>query len=165
MSDSLRAHIPVIVAVCAVGIVTGAFALMKVNEAASGMDVGTYETLIIIIPCAIMLICSIIVAMTAQVIERRLYVIMMAICLAAGTVSMVLTSIWMSDPTLSSALLANSAEGTVITPPSNNPLIVMRDIAAYVVMPTIGCIAGAWLGSRIHPMQAEPGAKKSGRRK
>ncbi|MBO4353293.1 MAG: hypothetical protein J5818_07385 [Eggerthellaceae bacterium] len=165
MSESLKRHIPVIVAVSLVGIATGAFALIQVRNAAASMDTGTFEGLIIVIPCMIMLICSLIVAMTAHAIERNLYVTMLVICLAVGIVSMVLTSIWEADASLTALLLANSAEGETITPAVNQPIIVMRNIAAYIVMPTIGCIAGAWLGSRMHPMEADLSAKKSAQAK
>ena len=161
MTESLKRHLPVIVAVCLVGLATGAFALMQVKNAVPSMDVGTFEGLIIIIPCAIMFICSLIIAMTAHTIERSLYVTMLVICLALGVVSMVVTSIWESDAALTAALLANSVEGETITPAVNQPIIVMRNIAAYIVMPTLGCIAGAWLGSRMHPMEADPSPKKN----
>lgn len=155
MTESLKEHLPVIAVVCIVGAATAAFALMQVRNGAAGMDVALFEALIIVIPCAAMLVCSAIVAMTAHTIERSLYVTMLAICLAMGLVSMVVTSLWESDPSVTAALLANSAENTTITAAVNQPIIVMRNVAAYIVMPTLGCIAGAWLGSRIHPMQAK----------
>ena len=161
MTDSLKRHLPVIVAVTVVGIATCAFALMQVVNAAPGLAVPTFETLVIVIPCAVMFICSLIVAMTAHTIERALYVTMLVICLVLGVVSMVVTSTWESNATLTAALLANSADGETITAAVNQPIIVMRNIAAYIVMPTLGCIAGAWLGSRMHPMEADLSPKKN----
>ena len=160
MSESLRNHLPVIVAVSVVGALTGAFALMQVRNGVAGMTVGTFDMLIIVVPCVIMLICSLIVAMTAKAIERSLYVTMMGICLALGLISMVVTSTWAANPDVAAALLANSGEGASLVPPANSPLIAMRNVAAYIVMPTVGCIAGAWIGSRMHPMQAAPKKRK-----
>ena len=154
MTESLRNHLPVIVAVSVVGTLTGAFALMQVRNGVSGMTVGTFDMLIIVIPCVIMLVCSLIVAATAKAIERPLYVTMMGICLALGLVSMVATSMWAANPDIAAALVANSGEGASLVPATNSPLIAMRNVAAYIVMPTVGCIAGAWIGSRLHPMQA-----------
>ena len=170
MTESLKRHLPVIIVVCLVGAATAAFALMQVRNSVDEMDVAMFETLVIVIPCAAMLVCSAVVAMTAHTIERSLYVTMLAICFVLGLVSMVATSMWESDSAVTAALLANSAEDATITAAVNQPLIVMRNIAAYIVMPTLGCIAGAWLGSRMHPMQAEapkgkPQAKKAGKTK
>ena len=165
MTEGFKQHLPVIIVVSIVGLATGAFALMYVKNSAASMDVGAFSSYIIIIPCLIMLVCSLVVAMTAHTIGRQLYVTMLALCLALGLVSMVVTSIWMSDPVVSAALLANSPEGEVITPITQQPIIVMRNIAAYVVMPTVGCIAGAWIGSRLHPIQAEGKLSNSKKKK
>lgn len=159
MTEGFRKQLPVIVAVSLVGIVTGAFALVRVLDAAASMNVETFSSLVFVIPCAIMLICSLVVAITAHSIGRQLYVTMLGICLVTGVVSMVLTSIWMSDASLAASLLANSPEGSSVVPVSDQPLLVMRNIAAYVVMPTVGCIVGAWLGSRLHPVQSEKGSR------
>ena len=161
MTESLKRHLPVIIAVTLAGIATCAFIFMQVLNAVPGLDVPTFETLVIVIPCAVMFFCSLIVVMTAHTIERSLYVTMLAICLVLGLVSMVVTSTWESDASLTAALLANSADGETITAAVNQPIIVMRNIAAYIVMPTLGCIAGAWIGSRMHPMEADLSPKKN----
>ena len=160
MTDGLKQHLPVIVTVTILGFITCAFVLMRVHDGAAGMDVPTFSTLIIVIPCAFMFLCSLVVAMTAHSIGRQLYVTMLAICFIGGLVSMVITSIWTADANLAAALLANSADGETISPATDQPILVLRNIAAYVVMPTLGCIAGAWIGSRLHPMEAEPKTKK-----
>lgn len=155
MTEGFKQHLPIIIVVSLVGLATGIYALMRVHDGAAGMDVGAFSSYIIIFPCLIMLVCSLIVAMTAKSIGRQLYLTMLGICLALGIVSMVVTSMWMSDPAIAQALLANSPEGETITPVVEQPIIVMRNIAAYVVMPTVGCIAGAWIGSRLHPVHSE----------
>jgi len=155
MSEGVKQHLPVICIVTIVAMASGAFALMRVNDAAASMSVETYSTLIFLIPCAAMLIGSFIIAVTAQTIGRQLYVVVLGICFVLGLASLVGTSVGMSDPAVVSALLANSPDGTTITPITDSPLIVMRNIAAYIVVPTIGCIAGAWIGSRIHPVARE----------
>ena len=155
MSDTVRGHLPIIIVVTLVGVATGAFAMLQVASAASSLDVSTFSTLMLVMPCVVMLIGSFVIAATAVRIERQLYVVVLAICLALGLVSLVAASIIMSDASVASALLANSGEGAQVVPDTQSPMLVMRDIAAYVVMPTIGCIAGAWVGSRVHPMSAE----------
>lgn len=155
MSEGIKQHLPVIIAISLVGLATGAFAMMRIRDGAVGMDVGAFSTYIIVVPCAIMLVCSFLIAVTAPSIGRQLYLIVVGTCLAAGVVSMIVSSIWMADPAVASALLANSADGATVTPVSDSIIIVLRDIAAYIVMPTVGCIAGAWIGSRVHPVKSE----------
>ena len=50
--------------------------------------------------------------------------------------------------------VASSGEGAAIVPSMNNTLVAIRNVAAFVVAPTVGCIAGAWVGSRVHPMKS-----------
>lgn len=160
MSDSVRQHLPVIAVVTVVGLATGAFAMMRVADAAAGLDLGTFSLLMLVAPCAVMLVGSFIIAATATRIERQLYVVVLATCLAAGLVSLVAAAAMTSDPAIAAALQANTADGTQVIPDTGSPILVLRDIAAYVVAPTVGCIAGAWVGSRLHPMSASPRKRK-----
>ena len=162
MTEGFKRHLPLVVAVSLMGIATCAFALMQVANAASSMSVDGFSMYVILVPCIAMAVCSLVITITASEIGRQLYLAVVGVCFACGIVSMVVTSGWFSDPTISAQLVANSPEGTSITPPLQNPLIVLRDIAAFIVVPTVGCIAGAWLGSRLHPVTSEKrgGAKR-----
>lgn len=161
MSDDLKRHIPVIVVVTLVGIASCAFALMQVlNGVATGMDLSTFSTAIIVIPCIGMLLCSFFIAFSAPEISRNLYLIVLGICLVTGFASMFVTSGWMSNADIAAQLVANSPDGTEVVPIFRDTMIMIRDLAAFVVMPTIGCIAGAWVGSRVHPMKTT-GKKKT----
>ena len=152
MDDAVRQHMTVIVAVLLLGVIAGAFALLQLRNAAGSLDVGAFSLAVFVIPCVIMVICSFIIMMTAQAIGRQLFAVVVLACFAFGVVSMVVTSGWFADATITDQLLANSPEGTVITVPVQNMVVVLRDIAAFVVAPTVGSIAGAWVGSRLHPM-------------
>ena len=152
MSDVVRQHLTVIVATCLLGIAVASFILLQVHDAAGSMDVSTFSLAIFIVPCIVMLVCSFIIMVTANAIGRQLFVVVVGICFATGIVCMVVTSGWLSDANVAAQLLANSPEGTTITPPIQNIVVVMRDIAAFIVAPTVGSIAGAWLGSRLHPI-------------
>ena len=163
MTEGLKQHLPIIVVVSLVGLGTAAFALHNVLMGVGSMNVDTFNTLIIVIPCAIMLVCSFIIAFTASEIGRQLYLTVVGISVVLGIVSMILTSMWASDPTIATALLANSGEGATLIPATGAPVIVIRDIAAYFVVPTIGCILGAWVGSRVHPMTSSK--KNKGKKK
>lgn len=167
MTEGLKEHLPIIIAVTLVGLGTAAFALSYVHGNVSNMNVSMFNTLIILVPCVVMFICSFIIAFTASEIGRQLYLIVVGICLACGVVSLVVTSFWAADANVAAALLANSGEGETLVPPSNAPIIVLRDIAAYFVIPTIGCIAGAWVGSRVHPVKASKAqqSKKKSKKK
>ena len=165
MTESVKRHLPIIVVVSLVGIVTGYFALMRVYASAPSMDVDTFSTWLFGIPCVVIFICSTIIVLTAHEINRQLYVVVVAISMVAGFLSVFLTSFWLSDSTVSSLLLANSAEGTEIKPLLEQPITVLRDIAAFFVLPTIGCILGAWIGSRLHPMTSESLSKKKSKKK
>ena len=154
VSDVVRQHLTVIVAVSLLGIAVTVFALMQIRNAAGSMDASTFSLAIFVIPCAAMVICSFIIMLTAASIGRQLFVVVVGICFVAGIVSMVITSGWLSDANIVEQLLANSPADTTITPPIQNIVIVMRDIAGFIVAPTVGSIAGAWLGSRLHPMTA-----------
>ena len=155
MTEGLKAHLPVIVVVSLLGIATGAFALLQVLNAAGSLDVDAFSLYIILIPGVIMVVCPFIITVTASQIGRQLYLIVVGICFVTGIVSMVVTSSWMQDPSVSAQLLANSPDGTQMTPVLQAPVIVLRDIAAFIVAPTVGCILGAWVGSRLHPVSSE----------
>lgn len=152
MNDEVRQHLTVIVAVFLLGIAATVFALMQVYGAAGTMDVGSFSNAVFLVPCIAMVICSFVIMLTARAIGRQLFVVVVGVCFVAGIVSMVVTSGWLSNPGIAELLLANSPDGTTITPPVENIVVVMRDIAAFIVAPTVGSIAGAWLGSRLHPM-------------
>lgn len=165
MTDDIRENLPALIAVTVIGIATCAFALMQVRANAGSMDYGTFSNFIFLIPCAIMLIGSFIVVLMSQQIGRKLYLTLAGICFVLGIVVMVITSSWLSDPDIAAKLLANSEEGTIILPILNAPILIMRDIAAFIVCPTVGCIAGAWLGSRLHPVTStNPGRKRNRKR-
>lgn len=159
IDNVLRKQLSVIILVTLVGVVSGYLLLSLVHDSAGTLNVDTFSSLMFFIPCILMFIGSFIVAATATEIGRQLYVASLAICLVTGVVSMFLSSAWMGDPTVASQLLANSPEGTVIVAPLRSAIIIFRDIAAFVVIPTIGNIFGAWIGSRLHPMTAAPSSK------
>ncbi|MBQ9001215.1 MAG: hypothetical protein IJ087_05115 [Eggerthellaceae bacterium] len=165
MTEGFQKPLPVNVVVSFAGITPSAFALMQIANAASSMNVDSFSTYVIVVPCIAMVACSILITITASEIGRQLYLTVVGVCFVCGIVSMVVTSGWFSDPSISAQLLSNSPEGTSITPPLQNPLIVLRNLAAYIVAPTIGCIAGAWLGSRLHPVKSSKVNNQKGRRK
>ena len=154
MSEEVKEHLPTVALVSALGVLGAAFALSRVHAAAGDMSVGAFSLAIFVIPCVVMVVCSFVIMLTASAIGRQLFLVVVGICFVAGIVSIFVTSAWFSDPELAALLLANSGEGAEVIPPMNNPLVAMRDVAAFVVAPTVGCIAGAWLGSRIHPMSS-----------
>ena len=157
----LRKQLSVIILVTVVGIATGWFVLSAIRDNAGMFDVNTFSGLMYLVPCFLMFVGSFIVAATATEIGRTLYVASLAICVVTGIISMFIASAWLSDATVASQLLANSEEGTSIVPPLNSAMTIFRDIASYIVVPTVGCIAGAWVGSRLHPMTAAPNAKSN----
>ena len=166
MSDIVKNHLSVIIAATLLGIVAGYFAFKAIYDGIGGMDEVLFSGLVFGVPCAIMFIASFIVAVTAQEIGRPLYIVMLGICLVTGVVSMLVASNWMSDSTIAATLTANSKEGAVIVPILKSPITILRNIAAYVVVPTVGLILGAWVGSRIHPLRGEkPKNNKSKKRK
>lgn len=153
MSEGLKRHLPVIVVVTLICLATAAFALSRVLAGASDMSARTFSLYIIVIPCAIMVVGAFAISFTAEEIGRQLFLTVVGICFVLGVACMVVTSTWMSDATIASQLLANSGDGAEITPILDSPLIILRDLAAFVVAPTVGLIAGAWVGSRVHPMR------------
>lgn len=157
----LRKQLSVIILVTVVGIVTGWFILSFVRDNAGTFDAGMFSALMYLIPCALMLIGSFVVAATATEIGRTLYIASLAICVTTGVISMFIVSAWMSDPAVTTLLLANSAEGTTIVPPLKSAMTIFRNVASYIVVPTVGCILGAWVGSRLHPMTAAPSTKSN----
>lgn len=162
MNEDIRENLSTLIIAAVLGIGTCAFALAQICNNASSLDVNTFGILTFVIPFGIMIIVPFAIMLTSLRIGRKLYLVVVGTCFVLGIVVLVITSIWMADPTISAQLLANSPEGTVIVPGVNSPIIVMRDIAASIVCPTIGCIAGAWIGSRLHPVTAE---KPAGRKR
>ena len=155
MSDSVRKHLPIIIVVSLAGIATGYLVLSSVYAGASDMSVEAFNSFIFLVPCACMLACSTIIMLTAQEIGRQMYLIVVGLCLAAGIICMIVTSTWLMDDALASSLLANSPDDAAVVPIINSPVLVLRDIAAFFVAPTVGSIFGAWLGSRLHPMKQD----------
>lgn len=160
MNAAIRKQLPVIIVVVLIGFITGCILMTLVHDSASSMGASQFSTIIFIIPCVIMLAGSFVIAFTADEIGRQLYIVSLALCLVCGAISMFVGSSWLSDPAIAEQLLANSPDGTVITPILNSPITIIRDIAAFVVVPTVGCVLGAWAGSRVHPMRREKRPKK-----
>lgn len=160
MSHAMRNHLTTFVAVTIAGIVTCCIGLSLVLNNVGSMSVSSFNAYIIVIPCAVMLAASLLIMLTASEIDRQMYLVVIVVCLATGLVSMVVTSAWMSDQAIAEQLLANSPEGTTVIPVMNNVVTMIRDVAAFVVVPTVGCIAGVWIGSRLHTVKSSGGRKK-----
>lgn len=164
VDNSFKQHLPVIAAIMAIGTGSACYALSYVRSNAASFDVQTFSWLIFLIPVAAMFVCSLLSMMTARVANRKTYLGIVGICFALGIVSMLVTSSWLADPSVAAALLANSGENARVVPILDSPVTMIRDLLAYFVVPTIGCIAGAWIGSRLHPMKAEPSGRKKKKR-
>lgn len=154
MDSDLRENLPTIAVITIIGVVTSAFGLLMVHDNASSLDAKTFLALVIIIPCAVMVLASFAITLVAPRIGRQLYIAILGLCLLFGVISMFVTSAWTSDSQITAQLLANSSEDTVILPILQSPIVMLRDIAAFIVCPTIGSIVGAWVGSRLHPVEA-----------
>ena len=166
MNQSLRKHLSVIIAVTVLGLISGFLILNAVHGAVGSMDNAMFSFLILFVPCAIMFICSFIIMFTANEIGRQMLIVVVVISIVAGLLSMFVTSAWQSDPEVVAALMANSPEDTVIVPSIRLPITCLRNIAAFFVVPTVGCIIGAWVGSRFHPMKSDgTGTKKKNKKK
>ena len=153
MNEDLKRHLPTIAIVSVIGVLACAFALSQVLASAERMSVDDFSLAVFVVPCIAMVLCSFLIVATSEAIGRQLFLVVVGICLVAGLASLVVTSGWFSEPDVAAKLLANSGEGAAVTPPLDNAITVIRDVAAFVVAPTVGCIAGAWLGSRLHPMR------------
>lgn len=166
MNESLRKHLSVIIGVTVLGLISGTLILNAVRGAVGSMDYSMFSFLIIIVPCAIMLVCSFVIMFTANEIGRQMFIVVVVISIVAGLLSMFVTSSWQSDSEIVATLMANSPEGTVIVPSIRMPITFLRNIAAFFVVPTVGCILGAWAGSRVHPMKSDgTGNKKKSKKK
>ena len=165
MNDSARKHLSVIAVVTILGIATGYLALGAVHGSVGALSVSAFSTLIIVVPCLIMLVGSFVIAATANSIGNHLFMVVVAISMVTGCVAMVITSGWMTDPDVASALLANSPEGTAVIPVLASPLTIFRDIAAFFVVPTIGLIFGAWVGAKFHPLESSSDTKSKNKGK
>lgn len=166
MSEYVRKQLPVIAVVFAIGILSSGFALMQLRGSVPGIDVDTFSLLSLVIPCLAIALCSLVIMLMANEIGKQLFVVVTSVCVIAGAISMIVVSIWMSDQAFASQLLAHSSEGAMVIPPVNTPLIIVRDIAAFFVCSVVGCILGAWVGSRLHPVRATDmkQSKKKGNR-
>ena len=165
MDPKVRKHLSVFIGVTVIGFVTGYLCMRCVRDAADTLSFSAFSTLTFIVPCAIMLIASFFIAATADEIGRQFYIVILVICLVAGIISMFVTNNWLTQDDIVAKLLANSPDGTVILPTLQAPVTMLRDIAAFVVAPTVGSIAGAWVGSRLHPMTGEKHKNKKKKRK
>ena len=155
MTDIVKQHLPTIIVVTLVGIATSYFLLSRVLGNVANMDVDGFSTAVFGIPCIVMFICAAIIALTSPGINRQLYIVIVSICLALGVISMLFSNAWMLDETITTALLANSPDGTTVVPVLKNGMLILRDVAAYFVIGTVASILGAWVGSRIHPMTSD----------
>ena len=156
MDPVVKKHLPFIIGITLLGVVATYFVYMWLHDTAyTTMSATMFSWWLFLVPCIVMLICSFAIACTADEIGRQLYVAVLAICLVLGVISMFVASAWLSDPTIPETLLANSPADTVLTPVLKSPMTILRDVAAWIVIPTVGCIFGAWVGSRLHPMSGE----------
>lgn len=165
MDEVVRKHLSVIIAITLLGLVTGYLAMTFVRDNAAVMNANSFALWVFLVPCVFILVCSFAIAATARQIGRQLYLVVLVVSLICGIISMIMASGWLSDPEISALLLANSPEETVITPILQSPITILRDIAAFVVLPTVGCIFGAWVGSRVHPMTTDGTENKKSSKK
>ena len=149
MTEELKQHLPTIIAVTFVCIAATFFILTSLHGAVDEVGLGVLETMSFLVPSIVMIIGSFVIMATSTAVNRQIYVCIVAICLVAGAVATVLTNDWFV--------------GTDLVPPLNNFVALIRNLAAFFVAPTVGCIAGAWLGSRLHPMKMTkaPNKKKN----
>lgn len=169
MSPALKGHLPVIILMAVLGIFSSVFFMTLVHDNAGAFNASIFNLLLTAIPCVAMVICSFIVAITAKEIGSRMLWIVTGICVIAGFASMVVVAGWQGDSEIVSAVLANSPSDTTITPITNSPFGIVRNVLLYVVCPMVGCVLGAWIGSRIHPLSVDrnnnPSKKKSATKK
>ena len=166
MDPVVKKHLPAIIGITLLGVVATYFVYMWLHDTAyTTMTAQMFSWWLFLVPCIVMFICSFAIACTADEIGRQLYVVVLAICLVLGVISMFVASAWLSDQTIVETLLANSPADTVITPVLKSPMTILRDVAAWIVIPTVGCIFGAWVGSRLHPMAGEKKTKNKNKKK
>ena len=160
MSPALKAHLPVIALVAVLGILCAAGLLTLVRDNAGMFNAGMFTFFLIAIPCVVMLICGFAISVTAKEIGSRLLTIVVAICVISGFASILVVSGWQGDSAISAAVLANSPEGATLTPIINSPFGIVRNVMLYLLCPAAGCVAGAWVGSRLHPVSVDANNKK-----
>lgn len=151
MTEELKLHLPTIIAVTFVCIIATYFALTSLHGAVDQVGLGALETMSFLVPSIVMVIGSLIIMATSHAVTRQIYVCIVVICLVTGAVATVLTNSWFV--------------GTDLVPPLQNFIALIRNLAAFFVAPTIGCIAGAWIGSRLHPMKMTKAPNKKKPRK
>ncbi|MBQ3329292.1 MAG: hypothetical protein IJG88_04995 [Eggerthellaceae bacterium] len=164
MDKDIRDNLPTIIVIWLIGVATCAFGLVLVRNNAASLDVGAFSWAVFLIPCAVMILAPFAITLVAQSIGKQLYLSMLGISVALGIIVMVITSGWMSDPDITAKLMANSDPSITIIPILQAPITMLRDVAAFIVCPTIGCIAGAWVGSRLHPVVSTNKKKRKKRR-
>ena len=168
MSEGLKNHLPVIIATAVLGILLGGLLMSVVKDNASLFNASAFSMLLIAVPCVIMFVASFVIMLTAREIGSRLLIVVEGICLVLGLVSMVVASSWEGDATIAAAVLANSGDGATLTPVLHSPFGIVRNIMLYLLVPMVASIAGAWLGSRLHPVGVDknnkPG-KQAGKKK
>lgn len=164
MDKDIRDNLPTIIVIWLIGIATCAFGLVLVRNNAASLDVGAFSWAVFLIPCVVMILAPFAITLVAQSIGKQLYLSMLGISVVLGIIVMVITSGWMSDPDITAKLMANSDPSITIIPILQAPITMLRDVAAFIVCPTIGCIAGAWVGSRLHPVVSTNKKKRKKRR-
>lgn len=144
----LRRTLPALVIITIACVILGATLLGFVHDHASDLTVKTYELLLMAIPAALMLVGSFLTMFFADI-NKTVFVTVVFTCIVVGLVGLGITGTWLNDPAFTSALLANSPADAVLSSPISTPFKVFRDFALFAFTPMVGCIAGAWVGSRI----------------
>lgn len=157
MSSALKAHLPVIVLVSVICIISSAFFMTAVHDNAGVFGASTFTFLLIAIPCVFMVLGSFFVMLTTKEIGTRIFLIVEVICVVFGFVSMAVASGWESD----ASVVALIADGSSIVPVANSPFGIVRNILLYVCCPMVGSVLGAYLGSRLHPVSIDRNNKSS----
>ncbi|MBE6472335.1 MAG: hypothetical protein E7Z99_01960 [Coriobacteriaceae bacterium] len=165
MKEDVRDNLTNIVVIWLIALFTCSFGLAWLYNNASTLTVGAFSWGVFLIPCAGMLLAPFAISLLADRIGRQLYVVMVVVSVAFGLVTMVVTSGWLADPGIQALLLANTPGLEEIVPILQSPITMLRDIAAFIVCPTVGCILGAWVGSRLHPVKAQMSSKKQKKRR
>lgn len=146
--SDLKRTLPALVVITIACVVLGAGLLGFLHDHASSLNAKTYELLLMVIPAVLMLLGSFLTMFFANI-NKTVFVTVVFTCVVVGLVGLGISATWLNDPAFTSAILANSPEGSTLSSPISTPFKVFRDFALFAFTPMVGCIAGAWVGSRI----------------
>ncbi|MDO4182332.1 MAG: hypothetical protein Q4E12_01815 [Coriobacteriia bacterium] len=149
-------RLPFALIIWGIGAVTCGFALLAVYNSAANMSATVFNLLSTYIPYIVMTVCTIVTLVGSdQSFASWVYSIVFSLIMAI--VCMVVINGWQCDEAFAAILLANSEDGMIVQPLTEQPMRMGLRALVSIMIPLIVGMVCSWAVKRGRPEPAKKG--------